>query len=450
MIMSKKVKIVMVGGGSVNWSPRLINDLLLTPGLQNAEYVILDIDPEAGDKMVQLGRKLVNERGLEADFYYTSNPEDAYKGADFVIITISTGGLEAMEYDLKIPEDYGIYQTVGDTVGPGGWARGLRNIPVFAQIARDIEKYSNNAIVLNYTNPMSVLTKVFYMVSGLKTVGLCHGLFEVYNVLMRIFNLKSEDEIKVCFGGINHFFWIVDMSINGEDGYKALRRKMNGRPFAELVNEVYADGAGFNSDKWVSSELLDFYGCLPYVGDRHICEFLPFYLTSGTQKLEKYKLKRSSIEEGREYKKQGMDKLNALLAGKEKLHEKRSRETAADIISSFVNKKEIIDVVNLPNTGQIANLPRGSVVETLGVVNSAGFNPVCIGNLPEQILNLVMPHVLNQDMIVEAGLEGDLDKAFHALYNDPLCSNITLPEIKEMGMKLLKANEKYLPQFTLK
>jgi alpha-galactosidase/6-phospho-beta-glucosidase family protein len=446
--MNKKVKIVMVGGGSVNWSPTLINDLILTPGLQDAEYVILDIDPEAGNKMVQLGRKLVNERRLGADFNYTDNPKDAYADADYVIITISTGGLDAMEHDLKIPEDYGIYQTVGDTVGPGGWARGLRNIPVFAQMAKDIEKYSNNAVVLNYTNPMSVLTKVFYRVGGLRTVGLCHGLFEVYNVLMKIFNLKSEDEIKVRFGGVNHFFWIIDMSIKGEDGYEALRRKMNGRPFTELVTEIYVDGAGFHSNKWVTSELLDFCGYLPYVADRHICEFLPFYLTGSTQKLEKYRLRRTFIEERRKYKRHGMDRLNALLAGKEKLPDKRSRETAADIIGSFVNKKEIIDVVNLPNTGQIANLPHGSIVETLGVVNSAGFNPICIGNLPEQILNLVMPHVLNQDMIVEAGLEGDLDKAFWALYNDPLCSYMILPEIKEMGMKLLKANKKYLPQFT--
>ncbi|NLC67669.1 MAG: hypothetical protein GX754_02550 [Clostridiaceae bacterium] len=411
-------------------------------------YVILDIDPEAWNKMMQLGRKLADERGAEADFYYTGSPRDAYTGADYVIITIFTSGLDAMGHDLKIPEDYGIYQTVGDTVGPGGWARGLRNMPVFAQMARDIDKYSDNAIALNYMNPMSVLTKDFCKVSGLRTVGLCHGIFEVYRLLMDISNLKSEDEIKVCFGGINHFFRVVDMRIKGEDGYRLLSEKMNGRPFAELVTEVYVDGVGYHSDKWVTSELLEFYGYLPYVADRHISEFLPFYLTRDIQKLEKYKLKRTPVEDRRRYKQLGMDKLNALLAGKEKLPDKRSREIAADIIDSFVNKKEIIDAVNLPNTGQVSNLPRGSIAETLGIVNSTGFNPVRVGDLPEQILNLVMPHVINQDMIVEAGLEGDLDKALWALYNDPLCSHLTLPEVKEMGIRLLKANKQYLPQFT--
>jgi len=447
--MNKNVKIVMVGGGSVNWSPRLINDLLMTPGLEDAEYVILDIDQEAGQKMVQYADKLKGKKGLECTFNYTSSQEEAFTGADFVIITISTGGLDAMKYDLIIPEDYRIYQTVGDTVGPGGWARGLRNIPVFAEMAGNIEKYSSNAVVLNYTNPMSVLTNVFYKVSGLRTVGLCHGLFEVYGVLMKIFNLKSEDEIKVRFGGINHFFWITEMSINGEDGYKLLKDKLKGRPFAELIDEVYVDGAGFNSDKWVTSELYDFYGYLPYVGDRHICEFLPYYLTGNTEKIKKYKLKRTSIQERREKRKANCIKLENMINGTEKMPEKRSRETAADIIGAFVNGKEFIDVVNLPNKGQISNLPVGSIVETLGVINSLGFTALSVGDLPEPILNMVLPHVKNQDLIVEAGLEGDLEKALLALYNDPLCAHLTLPEIKEMGMRLLRVNKQYLPQFNL-
>jgi len=444
----KKVKIVLVGGGSVSWSPTLINDLMLTPGLQHAEYIILDIDPENGNKIAKLGNMISQDRGYSATFIYTDNPKEAYTGADFVIITISTGGLNAMEWDLKIPEEYKIYQTVGDTVGPGGWARGLRNIPVFKQMAEDIQKYSNNAVVLNYTNPMSTLTKVFYKVSNLKTVGLCHGLFEVYAVLMKIFGLESEEEIKVKIGGINHFFWVIEMNVRGEDGYELLRHKMKGRSFKDLVTEVYVDGAGFASNKWIASELFEYYGYLPYVADRHICEFLPYYLTNDPEKLNKYNLKRTSINDRIENKKYYADFVENLINGKYKLPEKRSRETAADIIGAFVNKSEFIDVVNLPNNGQITNLPKGSIVETLGVINSGGFNAICVGDLPQQIVNLVLPHVVNQDTIVEAGLEGDLDKALLALYNDPLCSHLTLPEIKEMGIRLLKANKEYLPKFS--
>lgn len=447
--MEKNIKIVLVGGGSVNWSPKLINDLLLTPGLENVDYCIHDLDREAGEKMVRFGQQLSLSRGLECKFDFAIEQKDAFMEADFVIITISTGDLDAMEHDLKIPQDYGIYQTVGDTVGPGGWARGLRNIPVFAQMSKNIEKYSPNAVVLNYTNPLSVLTNVFYKTTKLKTVGLCHGLFEVYDILIKIFDLAGEEEINVNFGGINHFFWLLDMKIRGEDGYELLKRKMNGRHFYELIKEIHTDSAGFSSNKYVCSELLEYFGYLPYVGDRHISEFIPNYLTGVESKLEKYKLKRTFIEERRADKQRGREKLDAYIKGESKIEDKRSRETAADIISSFVNGKEFIDVVNLPNIGQISNLPLGSIVETLGVINSRGFTPLSVGNLPDQILNLVLPHARNQDMIIEAGLEGNLEKAFSALYNDPLCAHLTYPEIKEMGMKLLKAHSEFLPQFEL-
>lgn len=443
----KSVKIVMVGGGSVNWSPTIINDLTLTSSLQDAHYIIFDTNEEAGRKVAQLGEKLVRDRGLNAVFTYSNSEEEAFTAADFVIITISTGDLEAMEHDLKIPEDYRIYQTVGDTVGPGGWARGLRNIPVFVKLAKSIERYSPNAVVLNYTNPMAVLTKVFYKVSGLKTVGLCHGLFEVYDMLMKIFDLKSEEEIKVRFGGTNHFFWILEMKIRGEDGYALLKNKLQGRPFAELAASGYIDGAGFHSNKLVCSELFEHTGYLPYNGDRHTSEFLPSYLTGDIRMLDKYNLQRTSVEDRRKMKRDGIELLEQYISGKKVLTDQRSRETAADIIHSFVTGREFIDVVNLPNDGQIRNLPNGSIVETLGVINSLGFTPLTVGDLPESIVSWVLPHVRNQDMIVEAGLEGDWEKAFAALYNDGLCSHLSWTEIREMGTRLLEANKQYLPQF---
>lgn len=141
--------------------------------------------------------------------------------------------------------------------------------------------------------------------------------------------------------------------------------------------------------------------------------------------------------------------MNAYLSGEAELPNQRSRETAADIIAAFENGGAFIDVVNLPNNGQINNLPSGTIVETLGVVNNVGFTPLNIGNLPIEILNLVLPHAQNQNMIVDAGLKGDLEKALFALYNDPLCSHMTIPEMKEMGMRLLNAHKEYLPQFSL-
>lgn len=447
--MKNKVKIVLVGGGSVNWSPKLICDLLLTPGIENAHYTILDIDEHAGLNMKAYGEKLKSAMSLDCEFSYTSCQKEAFNEADFVLITISTGDLDAMEYDLSIPEEYGIYQTVGDTVGPGGWARALRNIPVFIEMAKNIEKYSNNAVVLNYTNPLSILTNVFYKVSNLRTVGLCHGLFGVYSMLMKIFDLDTEDDIKVNFGGTNHFFWIIDLKIKGKDGFKMLRDKIGNATLSKIVTDAYIDGAGFHSDMLVTSELFEHYGYLPYVGDRHISEFFSNYLSGNEESLLDYKLIRTSIKDRRENKEKGKNRLKNYLNGSVDLPElKRSRETAADIIGAFVNDREFIDVVNLPNIGQIQNLPLGSIVETLGIINSLGFTPISVGDLPTSILNLVQPHIINQNRIVQAGIEGDLGKALSALYNDPLCAHLSIPKIREMGLRLLKAEQEFLPWFS--
>ncbi len=447
--MSKKCKIVLVGGGSVYWSPKLINDLLLTPGLENAEYEILDIDPVAGKRMVIFGEKYNKIRGVNCTFHYTDSQKEAFTGADYVVITISTGDLDAMEYDLKIPDEYGIYQTVGDTVGPGGWARALRNIPVFVEMAHNIELYSPNAVVLNYTNPMSVLTNVFYKETNLKTVGLCHGLFEVYDILKDIFGLDNHEDIKVNFGGINHFFWVLDFNIKGENGYNLLKEKIGKGTLAELIRKVHIEEDGSILDYEVFTEFYEKFGYLTYCADRHSCEFIACYLSSGQKTIDNYKLIRTFIEDRRKSKKEATQKVDAYINGTESLSDKRSMETAADIIAAFYNDNTFIDIVNLPNIGQISNLPKGSIVETLGVINSLGFKPICVGDLPDDIYQMIAPHVKNQDILVDAGIKGDLEKALTALYNDPTCVHLTYPEIDEMAMKLLRANKKYLPQFKL-
>lgn len=435
----------MVGGGSVIWAPQLINDLMLKDGLEEVDFVLLDIDVEAAERVAELGRRLNKKRGLSCSFEATNNQEAAFTEVDYVIITITTGGLDSMKHDLRIPENYGVFQTVGDTVGPGGWARALRNIPVFADMAKKIERLSPGAVVLNYTNPLAVLTKVFHEVSKLSCVGLCHGIFETYKILTEIFS-KKESEIKVNLGGINHFFWIVDLEIGRDDGYKLLKQKLKLRNLSQLVRQAHKDETGFGSGVKITGELFQHLGYLTYV-DRHISEFFPHYLAPNEQKLEKYGLHRTSIKERRAKNKKAQEKLQALIEGQEELSDKPSREIAADIISAMETQKEFVDVVNLPNQGQIANLPRGVVVETFGVINTASFRPINVGELPLQILNLVLPHAQNQGLVVEAGLTGDWDKAFYVLYNDPLCSHLGYPEIKEMGTRLLEANRRYLPQF---
>ncbi len=453
--MNDRPKIVIVGGGSLTFSPKLINDFLLTPGLEKAHYELLDIKLAAAEKIAELGRKLNSMRGTECTFNHTDNQKEALRGADFVLITISTGGLDAMQFDLSIPEDYGIYQTVGDTVGPGGWARALRNIPVFVGLAGDIETICPDAFVLNYTNPLSVLTNVFYKTTKLKATGLCHGMFEVYDRLIDIFNLESRDDVQVNFGGVNHFVWIIDLKIKGEDGFELLHKKLNGgsgqkrRSWPEMLDELYKDKEQVHPLGPLFDMLYERFGILMASEDRHSSEFFPNYLTGDIRKLDRYKLVRTSIEDRRGWMRDKAVELNAYIAGEKKLPDSFSGEAAAGIISAIVNKKSRIDVVNVPNIGQISNLPRGTIVETLGVTDNIGFRPLCAGELPEPVAGFIMPHAQNQNLIIEAGLEADIDKAMCALYNDPLCAHLDLHDIKEMGLRLIKSQKSMMPPFKL-
>lgn len=458
-MVKKRPNIVLMGGGSYGWSPMLMNDILQTPGVRDAEFRVLDKNLESAELLANLFRKMAKKRSATADFDITDSQRKAFKGADCVLVTISTGGLDAMENDIAIPEKYGIYQTVGDTVGPGGWARALRNIPVFRQLAMDLQELSPQAVVLNYSNPLGALTRTLTRVSNLRVVGLCHGLFEVYALLEDIFGLESEKEINLRIAGVNHFFWVLDFTIRGEPGYPLLRNLLNDKEnLAQLVGknyqyDIYRDNRrrtkrrcgkleGYSSEYWVAGELFNEFGYLPYIGDRHTTEFMSRYLIFDPERLKPYKLHRMSIQSRREDMVRARARIESMLAGKEPLPIKRSRETAADIMAAIINRTALVDVVNLPNTGQVDNLPRGAVVETLGLINNMGFTPLSTGRLPEAIRQLVLPHALNQENIVEAALTCNRELAFEALRNEPLCSHLTYPDMRRMGEELLEANRR--------
>ena len=445
--MKRNIKITIIGGGSVNWCPTIIRDILKIDGVSSWDFRLLDINPPAARRIARLGRKMTAQWNLAADFLPTDNQEAALKGADFVIITISTGGLTTMAHDLKIPEKFSIYQTVGDTVGPGGWSRSMRNIPVFVDLTEKIRRFAPQAFIINYTNPMSTLTRTMCLHTDQPVVGLCHGMFEVYDVIKRLFGLKSEKEIRLNIAGINHFFWILDMCIRGKNGYAMLRRRLQGKSLASFSEVACTLPGVFHTKMKVTAELFERYGYLPYIGDRHVCEFFSGYITPNRRKLKEYGLIRTTIAKRRQLQRANLKRVLRLISGREEIPSERSRETAADIIAAAALGKEFVDVVNLPNRGQIPNLPQGTVVETLGVINSLGFTPLVAGPLPDGILELVMPHALNQKMIVEAGLAGDREKAFAALANDPACAHLSWKQIEKMGFALLRANRRYLPHF---
>src|SRR5438045_536084 len=211
-----QTRICFIGGGSYNWMPKLLGDLALTPDLEG-DIVLHDLNPVALDDIQRYGRKALASTGSHFSIETATDLEAALDGAEFVVVTITTGGLETMQLDLDIPERYGIYQSVGDTVGPGGLSRALRNVPVMVEIARAMERRCPSAWMLNLTNPLTVLTRVVTLTTGIKAMGLCHELFGVRSALIRMFGGTVEDfEMRVA--GVNHLIWLLNMTIRGRDG----------------------------------------------------------------------------------------------------------------------------------------------------------------------------------------------------------------------------------------
>ncbi len=439
-----KPKIVIVGGGSINWTPPLVKDMMLTDRISEAEFVLFDINKKAADLTQAFLEKVARKLQVNCVIKSTDRRATAFKAADYFIIAISVGGLTSMAADLSIPEKYGIYHTVGDTSGPGGWARTLRHFKVFYDLAQAIQRYAPGAVVLNYTNPMSTLTHVLAQIYDGPVVGLCHGLFENIEFIKDFYALDSEDQISLRYGGLNHFFWTTRARVGQVDVLADLQRRLQRKSLSELLPVSQQDPMGFSSGRDVADELFRMTGVMPYLGDRHTCEFFPWYITD-RDTMKKYRIKRTSIATRKRNFQKGLVNLKKMIKGKiGKSYLQRSRETAADIIAAHALGKVFIDVGNLPNSGQIGNLPTGTTVETAMRVDRNGFSPIVFGDLPDSVLAWVDPWARVYDLTVKACFHQSKAMALQALRLDPLCAHLDTPRVHQMGERLLHAHRRYI------
>lgn len=444
MTERKAPKIAVIGGGSYQWGPKIIQDVALNDDLQGSTLILHDIDATALEDLYAWGKKMTELVGADLALEKTEELDEALRGADFVVLCISTGGLEAMSDDIEIPERYGVAQTVGDTVGPGGIFRGLRNIPVVVGIARAMEEHCPDAVMLNLTNPMTILSRAVNKATSIRCIGLCHELFSTLGMLSTMFDVP-EEALGVRVAGVNHFIWITEVSVHGRDATEEAFRRVAGGEARDIASER----AGDDSDPFINTwgfrtELCKLHGYLPAAGDRHLCEFLPGYLEDEGER-ERLDLRVTTIDARREKLAESRERVRRMVSGGEEIPLKRSREEISDIISAISTGKGSVNIMNLPNEGQIRNLPLGAVVETYGAVGSLGASGVTFGELPPSIAALVQPHVCNQEMIVEAGLNGDRELAFRAFVNDPLVGY--RPEARSMFDEMFEAQSEYLTQF---
>jgi alpha-galactosidase/6-phospho-beta-glucosidase family protein len=437
-------KIALVGGGSYQWGPKIILDVALKPELRGGTLVLHDINGEALDDLFDWGEKALNQADADLLLEKTLRIEDALEAADFVVLSISTGGLDATALDLEIPAQYGVVQTVGDTVGPGGHFRALRNIPVVVEIARTMERICPDAVLLNLTNPLTALTRAVTKATSIRAVGLCHELFSTLGMLSKMFD-APEGAINVRVAGVNHFIWVTDVSVRGRDVTEEAFHRISGGEAREIA---LADSAG-DTDPFVNTwgfrtELCGLYGYLPAAGDRHLCEFVPGYLSDEKER-ERLDLRVTTVDVRRERLAADRERVRRMVRGDKAIPTGRSREEISDIIAAIWTGEDSVNIVNLPNAGQVRDLPLGAVVETYGSINGAGASGIVFGELPPPVAALVHPHVFNQEATVQAGLQGDRDLAFRTFVNDPLVASRA--DARALFDEMLEAHSAYLPQF---
>ena len=437
-------KIAFVGGGSYQWGPKIILDVALNEELRGGSLVLHDINGEALGDLYEWGTRALDVAQADLKLEKTLRLEEALKGADFVVLSISTGGLDATALDLEIPARYGVVQTVGDTVGPGGLFRGLRNIPVVVEIARAMEEYCPDAVLLNLTNPLTVLTRAVSKATSIRAVGLCHELFSTLGMLSKMFDLP-EEAINVRVAGINHFIWVTDVLVHWRDVTEEAFRRISGGEAREIsLSDAAGDTDPFTDTWGFRTELCRLYGYLAAAGDRHVCEFLPGYLRDEKER-ERLDLRVTTVDVRRERLATDRERVTRMIRGEEAIPTGRSREEISDIMAAMWSGEDSVNIVNLPNAGQVRDLPLGVVVETYGALNGTGASGIVFGELPPPIAALVHPHVFNQEAIVQAGLTGDTNLAFRAFLNDPLVGSG--PDARKMFEEMFEAQREYLPQF---
>jgi alpha-galactosidase len=456
--MGGQPRIVLVGGGSNQWTPKLVVDFLNTPSLADAHIVLEDIDGANLPRMQRFVEHCAEVRGTAMTASTTTDQRDALAGADFVVVSISTGGFASMRADLDVPAARGVVQTVGDTVGPGGICRALRNVPVLAGLGRDMAECCPDAWMLNLTNPMTVLTHAAAG-TGVKVAGVCHEVTIATFFLSVLLDCPARD-LDVRVAGVNHLPFVTALTIAGADGTERLAALAAGdvdrqRPLGfdlpgGLGMPPRAGGPWTVGELWdmnrVKFDVFRRLGALPAAGDRHVVEFFDGYCTDEMSLRRDWGVHLTSIDERIGYERGFSAALDELLAAPE-VSTLPSGETIARVMDSLLTGRERRFALNLPNGDQLAWLPADAVVETTCAVGAGGMQGEPAGSLPAEVQRIVGRIVESQELTAEAAATGDRATLVAALEADPLTSRLPRPEIALLAADLVEATRPWLPSF---
>ncbi len=434
----RPIKIAILGAGSTVFARQLMADLLSTPGLEQGTFALVDIDPRRLELAHRLGEKLVQASGRDWMVVATTDRWQVLAGCDYVINSIEVAGLRNVRPDYEIPLKYGVDQCIGDTIGPGGIFKMLRTGPAWLEILRDMERLCPQAMVMNYTNPMSALTLLSLRATELQVVGLCHSVQSTSRQLAKYLAVPQE-ALRFRCAGINHLAWFTELSFQGEDMYPHLR-------------QAARDPKIYESDP-VRFEVMLHLGAFVTESSGHFSEYVP-YFRKRPELLKRYTREGYRGESGfyannwPRWRAEAEETIQAQLAGRSEVILTRSSEYASFIVEAIETNRPAVIHGNVLNTGLIENLPAGGCVEVPVLVDGRGLHPTHFGPLPPQLAALDAAHMYVHELMVEAVLGRDRGTALHALMLDPLTAAVCSPaEIQAMFGEMWEAEREDLATF---
>ncbi len=448
-------RLVLIGAGSAVFTRGLLADLISAADLGAWDIHLVDIDPEALAVAGEMAQRMVDARGVKDTIRVSTSTDRTavLPGADFVVTCVGVGGRPAWQTDHETCQRHGVFQPVGDSVMPGGISRLLRMIPVMVQIAADVVELAPDAMLFNYSNPMTANVMAMREHGGAEAVGLCHGMMHVQRELAALIG-KPFEETSSLYAGLNHLTFIYDFRWRGDDAWPLVREVVDAQlaraPDPSEIGNIFNDDvrAWHNPFSW---EIWRRYGAFPAAADRHVTEFFPERFPRGAYYGKTLGVDAFSVPEILEWGEARYQSMKTEATGEKPLDESWFHRSTGDqeqliaILRSILADSREMFSVNVPNRGTVPGLPDDAVLEVPGVATARGMRPVAVPDLSAPLTAIINRRLSSVVIGIEAAMTGDRDLVVEAMLAD---GAVTDPDAAAaLTDDLLAAQARFLPNF---
>jgi len=437
-------KLAFIGAGSTIFMKNIVCDCLQLDALKDATVSLMDIDPKRLADSERVARKLVESTGAPATIEATTDRRRALAGADFVVTAFQIGGYRpSTVIDFDIPKAYGLRQTIGDTLGVGGIMRGLRTVPHLWAVARDMAELCPDAPMLQYVNPMAINTwALAERFPQVKQVGLCHSVQNTVLELAHDLDLPAA-EIDYRVAGVNHVAFFLRLEHRGRDLYPLLRQGYHeGRlPKPPLLMP--------RCPNMVRYEVMDHLGYFCTESSEHFAEYVPWFIKSHRPDLiEDFGIPLDEYPKRCEEQMADWGAQAEAHRAADRVEVTKSHEFAAEMMNAIATGTPYVAYGNLPNRGQVPQLPMGAAVETPCLIDANGVQPTTVTGIPPQLVALMRTQINVQELTVRALLDENVDHIYHAACLDPhTAADLDLRQIRSLVTDLLAAHGDWIPDW---